>query len=896
MEPAPLPFFIREKDHLKVFNFVAGQQEGLFFEQNGGALPLPLPKSAAWCPNGTAIALVDPAQGVLCLEFPADIDDGETVLHVLDGSSKTTQGLSWSPLSSHIVTISPAIKGSQEPNVQVWRRGDAQSGSAWAQQRLGTGEYSIVGAFHYAKLERDKKVLQWTADESYCLRLCLDGKIHVMNGGDIGGAPLLELTFEHPVASLEIAPMKAEGDFKARIAVFVPDTRDDLQRVKDPAQVTIWDLTMPNGGDLKADKCATSSVPSGQNADLHWNFGGSALLAHCMTEVDETGSSYYGGSRLVLISSDGTFEKDLTEEGATSANATSIQDVAWSPTRDEFILIQGFQPAQASLWKWDQATSRVLQPKVLLAKAHRNTIRFNRQGSLVCIAGFGNLAGQVDFFGRTNDTTCDYLHVSSCTCSCTVASEWAADGRHFLTAVLAPRMRVDNAVDIWDGLQGSKVCGQGFEELFDAQWRPEPSSSSRFITLSNDEIKQAADDWAKKEAGDNAQPKKQAYKPPRARGEVANSSVAAMMRGEMAAPEQDDRRIRKPRANPKDPPAIGSGRDQEDNEKTNHRDRRSTGGADDSEQRAEQQEPKEHKEAKESKESRKQSKNKQAEAKEVEQTAAYASAQPPAQPSQPAAQKQQQQRPPPPQEAAPPRPNGGHEANGAATNGAAQAALLQQQQAQAAAQEAAMTAALRVQATQEAEKEAALWAQNDRLSRQAAAMKGDPTAAYAAQQAQMEAAVARQQALEEQRYAEHYRAQLRAMQAQQAYQLGGYGAAMAGAAAQAQANARAQAQQAQAQARVQAHAQAQINAAPANANGKECPKSGWQYVDPKGAIQGPFSLTEMQQWNMLGYFKPDLKMRCSSEDAFRPFAELFPTPLIPFHSHPERKPSSNPTK
>ena len=46
-----------------------------------------------------------------------------------------------------------------------------------------------------------------------------------------------------------------------------------------------------------------------------------------------------------------------------------------------------------------------------------------------------------------------------------VACEWAPNGRHFITAVLAPRMRVDNAVTIWRGTCGQAVNNQRFQEL-----------------------------------------------------------------------------------------------------------------------------------------------------------------------------------------------------------------------------------------------------------------------------------------------------------------------------------------------------------------------------------------------------------------------------------------------
>ncbi|CAE7255195.1 unnamed protein product, partial [Symbiodinium microadriaticum] len=66
----------------------------------------------------------------------------------------------------------------------------------------------------------------------------------------------------------------------------------------------------------------------------------------------------------------------------------------------------------------------------------------------------------------------------------------------------------------------------------------------------------------------------------------------------------------------------------------------------------------------------------------------------------------------------------------------------------------------------------------------------------------------------------------------------------------------------------------------------------WQYIDPKNQIQGPFSLLEMQQWYHMNYFRPELKMRCSDQDDFVPFSELFPHPMVPFQSYPKRVPSS----
>ncbi|CAE8598255.1 unnamed protein product, partial [Polarella glacialis] len=337
------------------------------------------------------------------------------------------------------------------------------------------------------------------------------------------------------VQSFEFAPLNPKVGFQARLAVFVPDTRDDMQRVIGQAEVTIVELTA-NASGLQATPSAKASVASGQVADLLWNHSGTCLLGHCQTEVDESGQSYYGGSRLIFLSQGGEVKKDLTDEAGS--NGTSVQAVAWHPNRDEFVLIQGFQPAAANLWVWDEASKKVSNRTCLLEKAHRNTIRFNPYGSLLMLGGFGNLAGGVDFFGRLED---EYVHVSSATANCTVTAEWAPDGRHFLTAVLAPRMRVDNGVHVWQALTGIKVAEHDFEELYDTQWRPEPVGGFRDVLPEEIAAATQADVIGAAEFASN---KKSAYRPPKARGETANM-VAAMMRGEVAAPD-DDRR-RKPR-------------------------------------------------------------------------------------------------------------------------------------------------------------------------------------------------------------------------------------------------------------------------------------------------------------------------------------------------------------
>lgn len=62
----------------------------------------------------------------------------------------------------------------------------------------------------------------------------------------------------------------------------------------------------------------------------------------------------------------------------------------------------------------------------------------------------------------------------------------------------------------------------------------------------------------------------------------------------------------------------------------------------------------------------------------------------------------------------------------------------------------------------------------------------------------------------------------------------------------------------------------------------QCPEQGWEYIDPANKKQGPFSRSKMRLWHEHGFFYPDLLMRCCIEDAFVPFAVLFPQPMEPF--------------
>lgn len=69
-----------------------------------------------------------------------------------------------------------------------------------------------------------------------------------------------------------------------------------------------------------------------------------------------------------------------------------IHDICWNPNGMEFIVISGFMPAGSVLF------DSFCTPKYEFGKHHRNTIRWSPLSRFVCLAGFGNLSGDMEFW------------------------------------------------------------------------------------------------------------------------------------------------------------------------------------------------------------------------------------------------------------------------------------------------------------------------------------------------------------------------------------------------------------------------------------------------------------------------------------------------------------------
>jgi len=195
----------------------------------------------------------------------------------------------------------------------------------------------------------------------------------------------------------------------------------------------------------KAHEIAPIFSPTGQN-----------LLLWAQTTHDETGKSYYGEHALYYLDMN---KKDFKRVPLYKG---PIHDVAWNPNGLEFIVISGFMPAASVLF------DNLCNPKFEFGKHHRNTVKWSPLSRFVCLAGFGNLSGEMEIWDIYN-----FKQVGTCKSNSAVFCSWAPDGRRILTGVLNPRLRVDNGYKIFK-YNGVLLNSVDFSqsELYEVMWRP----------------------------------------------------------------------------------------------------------------------------------------------------------------------------------------------------------------------------------------------------------------------------------------------------------------------------------------------------------------------------------------------------------------------------------------
>ncbi|CAL1365904.1 unnamed protein product [Linum trigynum] len=306
----------------------------------------------------------------------------------------------------------------------------------------------------------------------------------------------------------------------SHVAAFVPESKGS------PASVQIYNCKK----ELQDQAVARRSFFRCSTVQLHWNRGSTGLLVVAQADVDKTNQSYYGETKLNYLTTDGSHEGlvSLRKEGP-------IHDVQWSYCGTKFAVVYGFMPATATIF------DRKCRPLLELGSGPYNTIRWNPKGKFICIAGFGNLPGDMAFWDYEENK-----QLGATRAECSVTSEWSPDGQFFMTATTAPRLQVDNGIKIFH-YNGSRFFKRMYDKLYQADWRPEspdkfPEIVDLVKTVDSLAIKDAKPQGQGSSAPRKTQPtpmkapvKPAAYRPPHAKQAAA---IQAELLGRDSSAEQ----------------------------------------------------------------------------------------------------------------------------------------------------------------------------------------------------------------------------------------------------------------------------------------------------------------------------------------------------------------------
>ncbi|XP_048747490.2 eukaryotic translation initiation factor 2A-like isoform X2 [Ostrea edulis] len=323
---------------------------------------------------------------------------------------------------------------------------------------------------------------KWTNDEAICCRN-VNNELHFFEAN----------AFDTIKTKLHIQKVStfalAESGPPYHVAGYVPGSKGQ------PSFVRIY--RYPNFGGPQA-ALANKSFFKADDVQLKWNNAGTALLV--LTSTESSDKSYYGDQGLHFMGTNGECcIVNLSKNGP-------IYHIEWSPRSTEFVVVYGFMPAKASIFNMKA------EPVFDFGTGPRNLAYFNPHGNILCLAGFGNLHGNLEFW----DMRSRKLMVQTQSQD-TTSFEWCPDGEHVLTATTSPRLRVANGYRVWhcSGKMLLQVNADKETELWEALWQPAaegeypvPAITANSVTI--------------KAAQSEPEPKVQAYRPPQARGTAAS--------------------------------------------------------------------------------------------------------------------------------------------------------------------------------------------------------------------------------------------------------------------------------------------------------------------------------------------------------------------------------------
>ncbi|KAG2218966.1 hypothetical protein INT45_008390 [Circinella minor] len=399
--------------------------------------------------------------------------DASTLTQRCEIQQANVVDLWFSPQGSYLATWQRPTKledGSGSRNLLIWDALNGEQIASFSQKQINNWNF------------------QWTDDEKYCARM-VTGEVQFWESKNVGKGVWARLKLEG-VAKFSLSPGKAPA-----VAVFIPERKGA------PAIVRMYSI--PNFNQALSNK----TFYKADSVQMFWNDLGTNLLVLTQTDVDKTGKSYYGETNLYYLAVAGNFDcrVPLDKEGA-------VHDVTWGPDSKEFVVVYGSMPAKTTLF--DHRANAIFSFGV----DPRNYVRYNPQGTIVAVAGFGNLNGTIDLWDRKTLKKVNTFHAPNAS-----HCEWSPCGRFLMTATLTPRLRVDNGFKMWHH-SGSLIYEENVDELFQVGWRPQPVKEFPSMRSPSPPPKPIKVNATSKTATISPKPAG-AYRPPHLRGSTTGTTT-----------------------------------------------------------------------------------------------------------------------------------------------------------------------------------------------------------------------------------------------------------------------------------------------------------------------------------------------------------------------------------
>ncbi|XP_056171887.1 uncharacterized protein LOC115679300 isoform X1 [Syzygium oleosum] len=412
----PLHILVREPDGFSLWNgppFANGQP--------GVKLERTLCTNTNFCEDGSRLMVIksDSVIGVY---------DCRTFKEIRNFEIPNLVMATLSPSGTYLQTFQKSSTP-QEKNVILWK--------------VESGE-SVYQLFQKNITKTTWPTIRFSSDEAVACRLATN-EIQFFDGCDFSKG------FNYRLRVPGVAAVELSKNPGSHVAAYVAESKGV------PASVQIFACRE----DQQSQSVARRSFFRCSSVQLHWNYGSTGLLVVVQSDVDKTNQSYYGESKLNYLTTDGTHEGlvPLRKEGP-------IHDVQWSYSGSEFAVVYGFMPAKATIF------DKKCNPLLELGTGPYNTIRWNPKGKFICLAGFGNLPGDMAFWDYR-----EKKQLGTTKAECSVTSEWSPNGCYFMTATTLPRLQVDNCIKIFHH-NGTLFFKKMFDKLYQAEWKPE--SPERF--------------------------------------------------------------------------------------------------------------------------------------------------------------------------------------------------------------------------------------------------------------------------------------------------------------------------------------------------------------------------------------------------------------------------------